>query len=412
MKPLDRLAARDLILLVVQGGKTWDAALETTPSFQKLSGRDRGFAYRLAAATLRHYNLINALIKSLTKRDKISPPMVSATLSCGLCELLFLGTPPHAAVNSAVNATPGPQRGLMNAVLRRVAQERDALLGALDIERQAAPEWLWRDWVRDWGETDARRMVRFCLEEPMIDITLKDSTESDFYHEILNAASTISGGLRLPESGTMTALPGYEEGAWWVQDAAAALPVRGLGRLNGSEVLDLCAAPGGKTLQLAAAGARVIAVDNDAKRLERVRDNLERCRLTESVELVCADGTDLPYRNRFDVVVLDAPCSATGTLRRHPDMWSRQQPRAIDHYVALQRALFDRAASYMKPGGILVYITCSLDRREGEAQTAWARETYKNLSDYKPSDMESENRIFPFKSQTDGFFFAYFRRES
>lgn len=411
MKPLDRIAARDLVLRVAGGGKTWDAALETVPSFTRLSGRDRGFAYRLAAATLRHHNLLNGVIKTLTGRAKISPPMVGATLACGLCEILFLDAPAHAAVNSAVNATPQPQRGLVNAVLRRAAKEKDELLASLDIEAQAAPAWLWADWVRDWGEADARAMVRFCLEEPALDITLKDSSESEFYRETLNAVSH-EGGLCLPESGNVASLPGFEEGAWWVQDAAAALPVKALGDLHGKEALDLCAAPGGKTLQLAASGARVVAVDNDEQRLERVYDNLYRCDLTESVEILCADGTTLPYRDRFDVVVLDAPCSATGTLRRHPDMWARAQARDIETYIAIQRALFDKAVSYVKPGGVLVYITCSLDRREGEAQTAWARESYKNLSDCKPSDTESENRIFPFKSQTDGFFFAYFKRES
>lgn len=412
MTPPDRKGAQDLWLRVVRGNASWDAALETTPSFLSLKGRDRGFAYRLAATTLRHHNIIAAIAKTLTGRDAIKPPEVEAVVYLGLCQILFLGTAEHAAVNSSVNMVGPKQKGLVNAVLRRAVREKDSLLAGIDLPKAAAPAWLWDRLVIDYGEDTARRIVEFCLQEPAIDITLKKPLDSANWSIRLQADIHPFGSIRLRDSAVITGLPGFAEGDWWVQDAAASLPAQMAGLdLQGKTALDLCAAPGGKTLQLAAAGAKVTAVDIDDQRLRRVVENAARCGLSESVTCVASDAQEFSG-GPFDVVLLDAPCSASGTLRRHPDMWAHKTPRDIDDFVRQQNQLIDRAAQLVAKDGILIYATCSLDKREGEAQQDRFLAQNNNYSNYINNTINTHGRIFPHESQTDGFFFAAFKRES
>lgn len=403
MTPLDRKGALDLILRVLKGAP-WDKALAETPSFKNLQGRDRAFAHRLAAATLRHHNLLNGIAQYLTDRPNIKPPELEALIHMGLCELLFLNTPAHAAVDSAVNLANDKQKGLVNAVLRRASREKDEMLENIDW-LAAAPEGLQDSLAEDWGEDDASAIIQSCLGESTVDLTLKHPNDVREWVHKLDAEQHEFGGLRLKEGGSVTLLPGFKDGAWWVQDAAASAPAQMAGKdLKGKRALDMCAAPGGKTLQLAAAGADVVGLDIDEGRLARVKENAARCGLAVDCRVI--DATRFLDGEGFDVVLLDAPCSASGTLRRHPDMWVQTGKRDVQKLAGLQRALLKNAAKLTKPGGTLVYAVCSLEKAEGEAQAEGFINTHKNFS------LLGVNRIFPHKSQTDGFFFAGFRRES
>lgn len=403
MTPRDRKAALDLILRVISGA-SWDKALEGVKSFTALQGRDRAFAYRLAATTLRHHNLLKIVTSRLTERKTIKPPSLEALLHMGLCQILFLDTQVHAAVDTSVTLGEEKQKGLVNAVLRRASREKEEILENVDY-LAAAPDWLTETLIRDWGETEAREIVRFSLLEPAIDITLKRPHELREWVHKLDAEQHEFGGLRLSDGGNIIVLPGFEKGEWWVQDAAASAPAQLAGPdLKGKRALDMCAAPGGKSLQLAAAGAEVTALDIDETRLAKVKENAARCALV--LKTVATDARTYEDQEGFDVVLLDAPCSASGTLRRHPDMWIQATPRDLNRLTEMQRELLENAAKLTKPGGTLIYAVCSLDKREGEDQAEVFQKTHKTFS------FTDSKRIFPHKSQTDGFFFGSFRRES
>lgn len=411
MTPPDRRAARDLWLRVTRGAVSWDGALETTPSFLSLKGRDRAFAYRLAASALRHHNILSHWLKILTGRGNLKPPELEAVLHLGLCQIMFLDTKPHAAVSTTVDMVPQQQKGLANAVLRRAAREKDELLAQTDLVATAAPKWLWKQLVADYGQQQARDIIEFCLAEPAIDLTLKNPARSADWAMKLQADIHPFGALRLREGGAIAAMPGFDTGDWWVQDAAASLPAQVAGRdLSGKTALDLCAAPGGKTLQLAAAGAKVTAVDIDGNRLRRVAENAARCGLSDRV--VCVESDALNFKDgQFDVVLLDAPCSASGTLRRHPDMWVQSEGRDIEGFAKLQAQLLDHAAKLVAKDGVLIYAVCSLDKREGETQADRFISGNKNYSIYTNNNENEFGRIFPDKSQSDGFFFMGFKRQ-
>ncbi len=367
-----RRVALDLALAVLDRGRLLDDALERSADFPRLPARDRGFVRLLLATLLRRLPEVDAAVAALL--SKPLPGKAARTqmaLRLGATQLLHLGTPPHAAVSTSVEllgAKDAGFRGLVNAVLRRLAREGQALPPD-EAARRNTPAWLWTSWVRAYGEEATLAIARQHLGDPPLDLTPRDPAEAPALAEALNATLLPSGSLRLPAgAGEITRLPGFAEGQWWVQDAAAALPARLLGPVAGKSVADLCAAPGGKTLQLAAAGAEVTALDLSAERLKRLDDNLGRTGL--KAETVAADLLAWQPGRTFQAVLLDAPCSATGTLRRHPDLARHRQPDQVKELAALQAQLLTAAAALVAPGGTLVYAVCSLQRAEGSQQVA------------------------------------------
>jgi 16S rRNA (cytosine967-C5)-methyltransferase len=286
-------------------------------------------------------------------------------------QLIYLETPAHAAIDLAVTLAqydPKAKRydKLVNAVLRKVASEGEAIAARLDATRVNTPDWLWLRWASYWGAERAHAIAAAHLVEPPLDLTVK--SDPALWAERLSGRVLPTGSVRLLPKGRIEDLPGFAEGAWWVQDVAASLPARLLGDVAGKRVADLCAAPGGKTAQLALAGASVVAVDSSKTRLKLLGENLKRLGL--EAETVHADAAAWRPGAPFDAVLLDAPCSSTGTIRRHPDIPYLKSPKDIEALAALQARLLDNAATRVKPGGKLVYSTCSLEPEEGEAQIA------------------------------------------
>ncbi len=345
-----------------------DAAFAARAEAAGLAGRDRAFARLLATAALRRKGQLDVL---LARYVRYLPDALTAQnlLRLGAVQLLALDTPAHAAVATTValaRARRRPEAGLVNAVLRKLAAERPAW----PASERALPGWLWRRWRQAHGEEAARALVEAQLAEPPLDLTVRRDRTG--WAERLGGRSIGPQSVRLEHAGAVTELEGFAAGAWWIQDVAATLPVATLGDLRGRAVLDAGAAPGGKTAQLAAAGAAVTALDVDTARLELVTANLARLGL--QAELVEADLATWPGEPRFDVVLLDAPCSATGTIRRHPDIPWHRSAADIRSQAALQRGLLDAAARLVRPGGRLVFATCSLEPEEGEDLVAgWLR---------------------------------------
>ncbi len=350
-----REAAFDLLTSVLDNRRPLEDALEALPS---AAARDRAAAHRLAASVLRRMGTLDAVLEPLLR--KAPPTPVRHVLRLGTAGLLLLGTPDHAAVATSVALARqrglGPFAGLVNAVLRRVAALGAAALDGLDGPRLDTPAWLWASWGK------LGRPIALAHQWPApLDVTVRSGAEPPAGGEMLP-----TGSIRFPPGTHVTELPGFETGAWWVQDAAAALPARLLAARPGERVADLCAAPGGKTAQLAAAGALVVAVERDRGRLARLKDNLARCGL--SAETVEADAAVWRPSALFDAVLLDAPCSATGTIRRHPDIPHLKRPRDVVAMAEAQDKLLAAAAAMLRPGGRLVYAVCSLQAEEGAAR--------------------------------------------
>ena len=286
-------------------------------------------------------------------------------------ELLFEGTPPHAAVDLAVRLAQGGRgtarlSGLINAVGRRVAEQGAGLLAEHDPGPMNMRGWLRERLIKDWGRDTALAIAEGHLSPAPHDLTLRNPENLKPLAQETGGTILPTGSLRLPGRPQISALPGYEQGAWWVQDAAAALPARLIPGPKGKRALDLCAAPGGKTMQLAAMGADVTALDISEGRLKRLRENLERTGL--SARIVIADALEWQPDRPFDAILLDAPCSATGTIRRHPDLPYRTSAKGLKALTELQARLLDRAAAWTAPGGTVIFCTCSLFPAEGELQ--------------------------------------------
>ncbi|WP_336485463.1 RsmB/NOP family class I SAM-dependent RNA methyltransferase [Methylobacterium nigriterrae] len=338
-----------------------------------LDPADAALARAIATVTFRRLGFLKRALAGRMKQGlPENQPRLLALLATGAAQILDLNVPDHAAVDLSVRlakADPPLQHlgPLVNAVLRRVIRERDAILAeAIDPLENNTPAWLAARWRAAYGEETARAIARAHLRGAAVDLTVR--AEPDLWAERLDAIRLPLGSLRLRDARVgISDLPGYEDGAWWVQDAAAAIPARLLAPAAGARVADLCAAPGGKTAQLAAVGAVVTAVDRSATRLVRLRQNLARLGLT--ADIVTGDALEVP-EGTFDAVLLDAPCSATGTIRRHPDVAWTKAEADIGRLAALQARLLDRAATLVRPGGCLVYCTCSLEPEEGEHQIA------------------------------------------
>ncbi|MCH2393379.1 RsmB/NOP family class I SAM-dependent RNA methyltransferase [Oceanibaculum sp.] len=366
----DRAVALATLSAVLDRNRPLEEAFDEAAG-NGLSARDRGFARLIASTALKRLGQTDALIAHcLEKPLPASAQPVRHALRLGVTQLLFLDVPAHAAIDSAVSLLAKTRhagfKGLANAVLRRLDREGKALLESQEAAWLNMPDWLWHALAGAYGEATARAIAAANLTEPPLDISVK--ADAALWAERLEGTLLPTGTIRRGFGGAIADLPGYEEGAWWVQDAAAALPARLLGDVAGKDVIDLCAAPGGKTAQLAAAGARVTAIDRSAKRLERLSRNLQRLGLSATTE--AADGTAWTPNEPADALLLDAPCSATGTIRRHPDVALGKTPADVTKLAALQDRLLDHAAKLVKPGGLMVYATCSLLPAEGEERIA------------------------------------------
>jgi 16S rRNA (cytosine967-C5)-methyltransferase len=369
-----RRIAADILDGVLHKRRTLDDQLDGAgahPGLKTLADRDRALMRRLVATILRRLGTLGHVLSRLLDRGiPTDAPRAQSALLIGAAQILWMDVPDHAAVDLSVRLVQSDRRaakyaGLVNAVLRRCAREGQPLIDEVKSQTLDVPPWLLERWIAHYGETTAREIAVALSHEPSLDITVKSDAAQ--WATRLHGETLPTGTVRTLLHGSVTMLPGFAEGQWWVQDAAAALPVRLFGDVAGKSIADLCAAPGGKTAQLALAGARVTAVDRSPGRMARLRDNLAR--LSLQAETVVADAAEWPGGNNpegFDGILVDAPCASTGTIRRHPDVaWLRQEAD-IAALTALQKRLLQKAVALLKPGGTLVYCTCSLEAEEGE----------------------------------------------
>lgn len=364
----DGLPAREGALALIDAALSRRGGLDEAASanaFRFLEPRERAFARALAMAALRHLGPIDRALAG--KLAKEPPPRVRNLLRLGATQAFFLEVPAFAAVATSVelagaNKTSRPFKGLVNAVLRGLLRDG----GLSDASEHLAPPWLYARWVSAYGKETADAVAAQIGFEPATDLSLKPGFDAAALAAELEGEILPGGTLRTERRGDVSAWPAFEGGVWWIQDAAAAIPARLLNLKPGETALDLCAAPGGKTMQMVAAGAQVVAVDRSPARLGRVTENLARTHL--SAEVVAADAGAWDDARTFDAVLLDAPCSATGTFRRHPDVLWAARPGDVASLAGVQAKLLDSAAGRLKPGGRLVYCVCSLEPEEGEAQ--------------------------------------------
>lgn len=360
-----RIAAMELIDAALTKRSGFDEALTRT-SFTSLSDSERSFARALAMLVLRRLGQLNEVIEKMTK--KTPSDAVCALLRIGLVQIGFMNVPGFAAVSTTVKLAEReshtrPFKGLINAILRTVIRE-----GGLKAPSPSrlVPDWLFQRWKMNFGQDNAEAMALVLTEEPATDVTFKTAADRDRLSGALEGQALGGLSIRSALRGDIREWAGYADGVWWVQDAASATPVSLLGDLTGKTAIDLCAAPGGKTMQLLAKGAKVVALDRSKNRLKRVEENLARTGY--AAELHMADAEGFEDTRQFDVVLLDAPCSATGTFRRQPDVLWATRPADIAKLADVQHRLLDSGAEKVAPGGELIYCTCSLEREEGETQ--------------------------------------------
>jgi 16S rRNA (cytosine967-C5)-methyltransferase len=422
-EPSDGLAARDAALSLAQAALNrrggLDEALEQPP-FSKLEPRDRAFARMLAMTLLRRLGAIDSRLQARLAKEP--PESVVMLLRLGVAQALYLDTPAFAAVDTTVrladrDKTTRPFKGLINGVLRGILRDPSRE----DDPESLVPGWLFARWRAAYGEAEARAIAAMVPLEPATDLTPRDPTEADELAVALEAEILPGPSLRVRQHGDVAGWPGYAEGRWWVQDAAAAIPARLLQVTAGETALDICAAPGGKSLELAAAGANVTALDRSGPRLGRLRQALQRTGL--AAEIVAADAGSWPDPRRFAAVLLDAPCSATGTFRRHPDVLWGSKPADIASLAGVQARLLEAAADRVEAGGRLIYCVCSLEPEEGEAQASALLKRRPELAPWpiEPGEGGSPGasatpvgvlRILPhhLEGGLDGFFVARFRK--
>lgn len=436
-----RSRAAELLYDVVEAHQPLEGAFDEAPSEEHAhASSDRALIQALVMASLRHLPTLDAAINACLERPlSASAGRVLATLRIMAAQLLVLQMPAHAAVTLAVEdvgkiSDTRKFKGLVNAVGRRMARDGQSLLD--DAPASNLPGWLHQRWTDTYGRKRAAKIAAALLDQPAIDLTLKPDVPLQAMLEQLadhGATQIHRTSIRLQKPGAIAKLPGFEEGHWWVQDVAASLPAKilldALDKPEGARVLDLCAAPGGKTAQLAAAGADVTALDQSAQRMQRLQENMTRLGLTVTQRI----GDALTYQPDapYDAVLLDAPCSATGTLRRNPDIAYVRQPGDIKSIATLQARILRAAAQMVKPGGVLVYATCSLEPEEGSDQiTQFLAETSQwSLDPIDPASVPQSTRMpdgtlrtlpsmHPLKSDPslqagmDGFYTARLRKHA
>ena len=369
-----RLAAANVIADVAQGGHRLDECFSPQAVPARLAGlesRDVALARSIATVALRRLGLIRRALAVLLDKGLPRPAArLEWTLIAAAAQILFLEAADHAAVDLAVRATRLEPKhagfaGLVNGVLRNLARRRDEFLELAEGGEFDAPPWLAQRWRKHYGEAATRALIAMQMQEPPLDLSVK--SDAAHWAERLGGVVLPTGSVRLLTRQPIAELSGYAEGAWWVQDAGAALPARLLRARPDERVLDMCAAPGGKTAQLVLAGAKVVALDRSAERLKLLAANLARLELHADLAVADAIGYSAPP---FDAILIDAPCSSTGTIRRHPDVAWTKRPGDIEALAQLQSRMLDRAASLTLPQGRIIYSTCSLEPEEGEAQIA------------------------------------------
>ncbi len=411
-----RRAALRLLDAVMRMGTPMDQA--TANATKGLSPPDRALAIAIAQESLRWSVDLDVLIDSKTKQALPDDSKARMVLRLALAQILLLGTPPHAVIATALPLVDKGPRRLVHGVLGSLLRANAAL-----PELPSLPEAVMMRWHPAWGDAMIVGAQAALSAPPPLDLALRDPAATAHWADILGGESLMPGHVRLPRGTAVEELQGYDEGTWWVQDLAASLPARLLGDGSGKRALDLCAAPGGKTMQLSAAGFAVTALDNSARRMDRLMANLERTQL--NAERVTADVMEWEPSGQYDAILLDAPCSATGTMRRHPDVLQRIDIKQINNLAALQCAMLDRAASWVKPGGTLVYATCSLEPQEGEAQAELFLSKHpdfatravgpEELPQGVEADAQGHVRTMPHmladKGGMDGFFIARFVRK-
>lgn len=424
----DGMAARGAALKILEqvlGRKVMlDSVLERERSFLDLDTRDRAFVRMLVATVLRRKGQMDDLIaRASDKKEAPRPETLKWILYIGIAQILFMDVANHAAVDTSVtlaaqNNMEG-KKGFVNAILRRMTGEGGRWLSQQDAAALNIPDWLYLQWINDYGAVRAKDIALASLEEAHLDITVKNPDDLKDWGLKLATRVLPTGSLRRPSGGHVADLAGFEDGAWWVQDASSALPVKLMGEVRGARVLDLCAAPGGKTAQLAAAGANVTALDRSAARMATLTENIKRLGLTANVQTIIEDGSVWKSKDTFQFVLLDAPCSATGTIRRHPDLLALKTLKDQEGLMSIQERLLANAANLLESGGILLYCTCSLQKAEGERQIEHFLKTHANFrrvpirkEEFGSIDglvnSEGDVRILPYHLKEDGGMDGFF----
>ncbi|MEZ5691279.1 MAG: 16S rRNA (cytosine(967)-C(5))-methyltransferase RsmB [Rickettsiales bacterium] len=368
-----RLSALMALVHTLDKGKSLDSAWESDRHFSFMNPPDRAFTQLLVKTTIRHLGQIDEMIDKFIEQP-INKKIIKIKhiIRLGIAQLIWLETPPHAAVHSTVELTKKIKMaglsGLVNAVLKRMVKDGKEVIDSQDAEKINTPKWLWESWEKFYGTDKTRKIVQMHTAEPPLDITVKN--DPNFWAERLDGKVVSENSVRLSSSKNITNLQGFSEGKWWVQDIAASIPakllIKNIKNLNQMNIIDMCAAPGGKTAQLINAGAKVTAIDKSKERVNTLKINLRRLKLKAN----CINADALKWQPDFtpDAILLDAPCSSTGTIRRHPDVAWHKKPEDITKMTIIQYSLINHALNMLKTGGLLVYSVCSLQKEEGEEQ--------------------------------------------
>lgn len=424
----DGLAIRRVALKILEQilgrKKMLDDAIAQDAAFNALPQRDRAFVRMLVATVLRRRGQLDDLIaKALAKGEQPRPETLKWILYIGITQILFMDVANHAAVDTSVTLASEHgmegKKGFVNAVLRRMTGEGQKWVDAQDAAELNFPAWLYGQWVASYDVVRAKNIALASLEEAALDFSVKDLSRRDEWSLKLATRKLPTDSLRRPAGGNVTDLEGFSDGEWWVQDASSALPVRLFNDLSGKTVLDLCAAPGGKTAQLAARGANVIALDRSASRMAQVNENMTRLGLMDKVQTIIEDGSVWKPKQKFTHILLDAPCTATGTIRRHPDLLVLKNEKDQAGLVSIQERLLKNAAEMLEVGGTLIYCTCSLQKAEGEEQIErflLAHRNMRRLPVMKEEvggiegviNSEGDVRILPYHLKDDGGMDGFF----
>ncbi len=416
---------------IIFDGATLDRAFSDEVDFTALNQLDRALARMIVTTAIRRLGQIDDILNTCMDGKTPSPQELQTLLRLSVAQIIFMKIPDHAAVNIAVDLAKSigldRQKGLVNAVLRRVVREGKDVTTRQDIPRLNIPAWMRKDWEKQFGRRAAQAIAQASLTEAPLDLRARDPETQEKIAADVGGIVLPNGTIRIGDPrGTLEKWAGYTDGTWWVQDAAAALPVMLMGDLSGKKAIDLCAAPGGKTAQMAALGADVVALDRSSARLATLRQNLDRLHLADQVHVMAADASDWIPDDPADIVLLDAPCTATGTLRRNPDILHHRTDEDVLRMTGLQIRLLNNAARMVRPGGLLIYAVCSLQAREAEDQAGdflrrhpdfdripvraaeiggWAELIDKN------GDIRVLPTHFPDLGGMDGFFSVRFQRK-
>ena len=428
---ISRTVALDLISQVLDKRQAFDHALEAHEAFHALDTQDKAFVRMMVATVLRRLGQIDDLIAQSEDRSTTKTPTLQNILRLGVVQIMFMAVANHAAVDTSVRLCEEHgykrQKGFVNAVLRHITRSGPAMLAKQDEARLNTPEWLLKTWIEDYGLGVAADIAQANLKEAPLDITIKKESDRNHYASLFKATELLTGTLRKSSGGRVQELEGFDEGDWWVQDASAAIPARLFGDLKNRVVVDLCAAPGGKSVQLASLGADVVALDRSAKRLTRVEENAARLGFSEKIEIHVADAAAWKPPSPLNYILLDAPCSATGTVRRHPDVLHLKREQDVARLADTQTRILNNAFEMLAIDGVLIFCTCSLQKEEGENRiesfladhpnAARLAITADDLNGYEESiNAQGDVRILPHHQAAiggmDGFFISRLTKTS